>query len=304
MSSERTKSTRPWSRISIRVMMLIVLVIAVLLGWQVNKAREQREAIAAVQKYGGWVHFDYEFVNGKLTSGRSPRAPGWLRSLLGAEYFQNVRQVSLVYDESTGTRFDNSNVRACDDLLQKLAKQPGLKELLLMETQATDEGLRHVGNMTELDELYIWDASSVTDVGVSRLSRLKNLKNIHINHSHLTDSSLALLSSLPRMEAMSLQQNHFSDAGLARLNGKERLKRLHLGIGDVRITDAGLAHLKDFKKLEILDIQNSQVTTQGLEQLEGLPNLKELWLSGTSIPITAAQRLREAIPGLKITGLR
>jgi hypothetical protein len=64
-------------------MMLIVLILAVLLGWQANTAREQREAVEAVQRYGGWVHYDYEFVNGKLTPGRSPWAPRWLRKMLG-----------------------------------------------------------------------------------------------------------------------------------------------------------------------------------------------------------------------------
>ena len=104
-------------KISLRAMMLVILVLGLWLGWRVNKAREQREAVAAVQRYGGWVHYDYEFVNGKLTSGRSPRAPRWLRGLLGDAFFQEVRQVSLVYDNSSGKRFDNANVSACDDVL-------------------------------------------------------------------------------------------------------------------------------------------------------------------------------------------
>jgi hypothetical protein len=76
------------------------------------------------------------------------------------------------------------------------------------------------------------------------------------------------------------------------------------GLGDGRITDAGLAHLNGFKKLEILDLQNSKVTTWGLQQLRWLPNLKTLWLGGTSTSAMEVQRLREAIPNLKITGLR
>jgi hypothetical protein len=304
MSSPTNMPTRRWSRFSIRVMMLIVLLIAVLLGWQANKAREQREVVAAVQKYGGWVHYDYEFVNGKLITGRSPWGPRWLREMLGDSFFQNVRQVSLVYDDSTGKRFDNSNVLACDDLLEKISKLPGIKELYLKETQTTDKGLRHIGKLTELEIFFIWDAKSVTDRGISRLVGLKNLKNIHISQSNLTDDSLALLSRLPSMAEMSLQGNHFSDEGLARLNGRERLKRLYIGLGDGPIRDAGLAHLKDFKKLETLDLQNAKITAQGLEQLKGLPNLKSLWLGGTSISKKDVQRLQEAIPNLKITGLR
>jgi hypothetical protein len=304
MSIANNKPARRWYRISIRALMLLVLLIAVWLGWHANRAREQREAVAAVQRSGGWVHYDYEFKNGKLTPGQSPWAPRWLRAALGDEFFQNVQQVSLVYDDLAGKRFDNANVQPCDDVLKAISKLPGLKSLLLKETQATDEGARHIGAMNELEELFIWDARSVTDVGVSQLSRLKNLKNVHINQSNLTDDSLALLSSLPGIEELSLQKNHFSDKGLARLGGKDRLKRLYLGMSDGRITDAGLAHLKDFTKLELLDVQHSEVTLQGLTQLQGLPKLKTLWLSGVPISVSEGLKLQAANPNLRITGLK
>ena len=253
-----------------------------------------------MQRYGGWVHYDYEFVNGKVASGRNPPAPRWLRGLLGDAFFQEVRQVSLVYDNSSGKRFENANVSACDDVLARVSRLPGLKVLLLKETQATDEGLKHIGKMSSLEELFIWDARSVTDAGVSHLARLENLKNIHISQSNLTDDSLALLSRLPGIETLSLQQNHFSDKGLLRLAGEDRLKRLHIGLGDGRITDAGLAHLERFQKLEILDVQNSEVTVRGLERLKSLPNLKELWLSDQGVSEAAKRALRQAMPGLKI----
>jgi hypothetical protein len=288
-------------KITLRAMMLLILILSVWLGWQVNRAREQREAVAAVQRYGGWVHYDFEFVNNKLTSGRSPWAPRWLRRMLGDEFFQEVRQVSLVYDDSTGKRYDNANVVACDDVLARVARLPGLRSLLLKESQATDEGMRHIGKMAGLEELLIWDAESVTDGGVAHLAGLKGLKNIHISHSNLTDVSLALLSRLPAIETLSLQQNHFSDEGLARLTGKERLKGLYIGIGDLRVTDAGLAHLGDFKKLEGVDVQDSQVTARGLEQLvKDLPNLKQLWLSDKVVTEAEREALRQARPGLKI----
>jgi hypothetical protein len=288
-------------KISLPAMMLLILVLSMWLGWQVNRAREQREAVAAVRRYGGWVHYDFEFVNDKLTSGRSPWAPRWLRTMLGDEFFQEVRQVSLVYDDSTGKRYDNANVVACDDVLARVSRLPGLRSLLLKESQATDEGMRHIGRMRGLEDLLIWDARSVTDGGVAHLAGLKNLKNIHISHSNLTDASLALLSGLPAIETLSLQQNHFSDEGLTRLTGKERLKRLYIGLGDLRVTDAGLAHLGDFKQLEAVDVQNCKATSRGLERLvKDLPNLKELWLNDKVVTEAEREALRQARPGLRI----
>jgi hypothetical protein len=148
-------------------------------------------------------------VGGKLTPGREPWAPHWLRKILGDELFQEIEYVSLVYDDSTGTRHDNKNVSTCDDVLAQLASQPGINQLLLHGTQATDEGLKHVGKMATLEALFIWDATSITDAGVAHLAGLKNLKKIHISRSRITDESLVLMSSLPRIEELSLQEGHF-----------------------------------------------------------------------------------------------
>lgn len=291
---------RSWARVSVRGAMLAVLISAALLGWQAQKRREQREAVEAVRAYGGWVHYDYEFVANKLTPGTGPRAPRRLRALLGDEPFQAVRMVSLVYDDTGGTRHDNSNAEPCVDLLAKLAKLPGLKELYLRDTQATDEGLAEIGKMTDLEVLYIWDGRAVTDGGIARLARLSKLKRVHLSGSGLTDEGLVMLSDLPAIEELSLQQNRVTDAGLAGLRGQGHLRQLCVGLGDIRVTDAGLAHLGGFRKLEMLDVQSARLTGDGLEALRALPALKEVWLSGTGVPDDAVQRLQAARPALKI----
>ena len=88
-------------RFSLRAMILVILVIGIWLGWQVNRAREQREAVAAVRRYGGEVHYEHEFFDGKLKSGRTDWAPRWLRQLVGDEFFRQVRQVRLVNEGRT-----------------------------------------------------------------------------------------------------------------------------------------------------------------------------------------------------------
>ncbi len=69
--------------------MVLILIFGVFLGWRVNIARQQRRVVAAVEKYGGWVHYDYEFVNGKVSPGQEPWLRGsgfetcWARSSFG-----------------------------------------------------------------------------------------------------------------------------------------------------------------------------------------------------------------------------
>ena len=142
MPSERL---RKHLRISLRTMMVLVLILSVFLGWRVNKARQQRRAVAAVEAFGGWVHYDYEFVGGKLTPGQEPSAPVWLRRMLGDEFFREVAYVSLVYDNPGGKRQENANRKACDDVLVHLVSQTGLRQIWLSGTPITEtelEGIR------------------------------------------------------------------------------------------------------------------------------------------------------------------
>ena len=85
------KPKRRWKTVSLRGLLVLVLVIALWLGWIVQKVRQQREAVAALQKFGGFVHYNWEFVDGpvkvpygnliwqptwgKLTPGRRPWCP-------------------------------------------------------------------------------------------------------------------------------------------------------------------------------------------------------------------------------------
>lgn len=294
MSADQPKRRR--FRISLRIAMLFVFFTALGLAWQVNKARKQREAVEAVKNYGGWVHYDYEFVNGKLTPGQTPWAPGWLRRPLGDELFQDVTQVSLVYDDSTGKRFDIKNHAPADDVLARLRGLTKLKTLLLKGSQATDEGLRSIGTLANLEELFIWDGENVTDAGVAHLKNLTRLETFHLSKSKITDAGLASLARLSHLEHLSLQNNSFSDVGLSYLRGMSSLKQLHVGLGEQNITDEGMKSLAGLTNLEVLDIQNSKVTDQGLESLKGLPNLKQIWTTGSKITAEGEKRMKEIRP--------
>ncbi len=287
-------------RYSLRFLMAFVLGAALWMGWRVEQARVQKEAIQAIKRHGGWVHFDYEFSYGKIVAGGKPRWPEWLVNAIGEEYFREIRQVSLVYDGTGGNRLDNPNVQPCEDVLAILARLPGLRKLLLKETQASDEGLRHIGQMIDLEELYMWDAADVTDAGIAHLNRLDRLKTIHVSDSNLTDESLVLLSLLPAIRDLSLQSNHFTDSGLARMSGQNRIERLFVGLGKSRFTDTGVVHLAEFDQLKALDLQGSVVSMQMLQQLARSPKLKRISLDVSGLPNPDLEELKRTRPDLKI----
>src|SRR3954451_6782683 len=101
-------------RISLRVVMLLVLIVAVWMGGLVTKARRQREAVESVRRFGGDVEYDWEYKDiGKVTP-TEPNAPRWLRGLLGDEYFQEMVTVVL-HGHPIGVSVPGSKVISADD---------------------------------------------------------------------------------------------------------------------------------------------------------------------------------------------
>ena len=295
---DRTRKPRSYN-ISLRVFLVLVLALGVGMGWKANKVRRQQRAVAAIRAYGGFVHYDWELVNGSVVTGRKLWAPAWLRRLLGDEFFQDVAQVSLVYDDTTGKRIETA--RKDDSIMPELRGLTGLRVLLLQGAQATDAGVANLEGLTSLEHLYMWDATQLTDAGVAHLKELNNLTQLHINHSRITDVSLDHLGKLNGLENLSLQGNHFTDKGLEHIRGLNNLTSLCIGLGQCEVTDAGLVHLKGMSKLRVLDIQHSQVTEDGIRQLRPLPKLAEIWGSGSKITREGIDRLHSEMPSLKVT---
>jgi hypothetical protein len=62
---------RRYLRISVRGLLVLVLGLGVALGWMVNRADVQRNAVAAIKRAHGSVGYKWEWKNGW----RGPRAP-------------------------------------------------------------------------------------------------------------------------------------------------------------------------------------------------------------------------------------
>ena len=156
-----------WKTISLRGPLLVILVIALWLGWIVNKARQEREAVAALQKFGGLVHYDWEFVNGpvkvprgnsiwmpswgKFTPGGKPWAPNWMRRTVGDDYFQSIVHVSLYVDIKKQVASATwVNMGSADDASRKLATQTCVRTLQIGGQRVTDENRWYVGQLTGL----------------------------------------------------------------------------------------------------------------------------------------------------------
>src|SRR5262245_22988051 len=80
-----TIKRRRYLRFSVRTLLVIVTVVAVVLAVPVRRAMRQREAVLAIQKLGGSLIYDYE-----ITRGPETMMSAWLRRTLGDDYFHDV----------------------------------------------------------------------------------------------------------------------------------------------------------------------------------------------------------------------
>ena len=93
--------SRPWQRFlcfSVRGLIVMVLVVGAATGWLVRSARIQRNAVAAIQKAGGVVNYDWEsraanygcYASSGSGHAPEPWAPKCLVKLIGIDYFGHV----------------------------------------------------------------------------------------------------------------------------------------------------------------------------------------------------------------------
>jgi hypothetical protein len=176
MPDQANSIRRPWRgflRYSVRGLIVLVLVIGVWLGWLVQMARIQRGAVAAIQKAGGNVAYDWEWSNGKSISGGKPWGPRWLVDLIGVDYFDHVTFVLL-----TPSGADDAAIAEVGRLtrLQALFHHQSSWDCIFIPSTLSDTGVSHLTGMTNLLELCVGD-TQVSDAGVNELQRaLPSLK--------------------------------------------------------------------------------------------------------------------------------
>ena len=293
---------------NVRAAVIGVAAVAVVLGWEVNGARKLATAVAAVKEYGGFVHYDYDYVNGTYVPGRQPWAPQWLRRAIGDDFFRRVVEINLVFD-GEGSRQVQTQ-RTDDGVMPALGDLTGARTLFLHEGQATDRSMEVVGRLRLLEKLYISEAEGLTDVGLAHLPSLRNLTDLSLTQARITDAGLSHLSGLHKLkklyvwptteddgpgpcitdaglrhlsgltelEELTIFNGSFTDRGLAAVAPLVNLRACRLTFGSYQFTPAGLALLKPLRNLKELDLQGDGVPGQGLHYLGDLPNLTRLLL--------------------------
>ena len=241
----------PRIRFSLRELLALVTVLAILLAFGGNRmrsARRQRHLITLIQWYGGEDHHDFNFRNATERMVRVPNTdfcpalpgPVWLRKCIGDEYFVNVAEAFF---------FDKSSHRVLDDAMlldfaEAIRAQtlPRPRGLVFADVLVTDVGLTSLSTFPDLTSLHIINCPDVTDAGLMHIELLTKLRRLDLRGSSVTDRGLARLSHLKELRELSLKRTAVTDGGLAHLVGLTNLK--WLGLSDTSVTIAAIKTLK------------------------------------------------------------
>jgi hypothetical protein len=269
-------------RISVRAMMGLVLLIAVVVGWYVHVAKKQRSAVRAILARGGTVEFDYKYDNAGNRRLRKAISwcPGWLRNAVGDDnFFHHVAVVGLDINKS------GASVPATDADVALLEGFRHLKVLYLGGGRITDAGLEHLKNMSELRMLVLW-GNPISGAGLKHLRRMKQLRHLDLsatavcdlrdlrglqrldlaNNPQLTGSFLEHVADLPDLKELVLRGSGITDSSLIHLERAKNVRALMLD--RTKVTDSGLAHLQALKSLRTLDLKETMVTPWGAASIK------------------------------------
>ena len=215
--------------------------------------------------------------------------PSWIR-LSGATLGPNTVASLARLTQLEDLVLDESNVT--DNDLKRLAQLTQLKRLSLVRTAVTNDGLAHLAHLPRLGTLILNSSYHVTDEGLDTLARFESLEELSLLDTTVTLPALIALSSqhdtlqinsphgVLGNRKLALSGTEITDAGLLRLHNAQGLQGLEL---PRRITDRGFRHLHQLADLKYLVAAGTAITDQGLKELLNHTDaLSELDLSGCS----------------------
>jgi hypothetical protein len=194
---------RRFLQLRLRTLFVGMGVTAIWLGWYVNSATRQREAVRPVLARGGIIEYDYQYdaVRGWRVPTGKPSRPVWLQRLLGDDYFHDVVTVGMDVDQS------GHDLVPTDDDLTHLEGLHELRFLYLGGGRITDDGLELLKNLTGLRMLILW-GNPITGEGLKHLCQLKKLRHLDLGNTSVTDDHLIHLKHLTGLERIDLWTIH------------------------------------------------------------------------------------------------
>jgi hypothetical protein len=220
-TTSATPPKRRWFRYSMRTLLLVTTALCIWLGFKVEAARKQREAVAAIKKVGGYVDYDYD------------KKPHHLANYCGVDLLHSVISVRVFSKPDSPQELR--------ELLPHLSHLPRLRKLSIINGRFRDVDLQHIAGLTELKSLELY-SNAITGEGFKHLVGLKQLLEFECYSNPISDESIKPLAELKHLEWVYLGKTDLTDDCVATLTKMSELK--HLFLETTGITWAGEQQLR------------------------------------------------------------
>jgi Leucine-rich repeat (LRR) protein len=267
--------------------MIVLTIVCVWLAFLGNSARRQNLAVAALEKAGGSIHYDFEYVatpsepiGWKFDPDATPSEPIWLLKLTGFGYFHNAVSVTFLGGGLT------------ENELAMLAQLPQLKSVTLCETKLVDEQRKTI--------------RPIQDIDLAVFKDLTQLQVLNLRGADVHGPGFGSLAKLQRLQEIDLIGVPLGDEGMKWIGQLGTLRELRheapANAGVPVVTDAGLAAINKLSNLEVLYLEGTQVSDAGVPYLKPLTKLKDVDLDETQVTPAGIRALQQALPRASISG--
>ncbi len=214
-----------------------------------------------------------------------------------------------LFGETEIFRIQQLRAEFTDVDLARLARKLGshLGGLDLRGTRVTDEGLRHLKRMPNLNQLVLGSygggptgapKSPITDAGLAHLRDLPQLVELQLSGLAVTEEGLGAIGSLPNLETLHLRRGHIKCPVFSRLQAMPKLSSLDLDGSE--LADNGLGNLSGAANLRYLSLRGGSLTAEGLKALEALPRQQQLNIEACGLLDEEVEQFRISRPEVKI----
>ncbi len=156
--------------------------------------------------------------------------------------------------------------------LMSLATLRKLKSLRLNSCRLTDDVIKVLAKLPELEELELRNCFGISPRGFVALAELQKLKSLSLSGANIGNYGARSIGQLSRLEHLDLSDTDVGNRGIAVIARLPNLKSLNLD--RTLITDVGLSAFQHHTTLSILSAASSAISDQSLETLLSIKHLR------------------------------
>lgn len=181
------------------------------------------------------------------------------------------------------------------DLVDRLAPQMNLRELVIRGGPLTADQLNWLGRLPQIELLKFVD-SDIGDPAILAATQLPRLRLLKVEGASVTDAGVAALVDAAELRILTLDVTDLTDEGVERLADLVWLEQLRFG--SPAVTDRGIEALAKLEQLRHLHLMFTPITDAALPTIAELPRLRSFYLDGGAATDEGLSALLKARPNL------